>query len=240
MQNILVLSSSSKGDGPGDILHALRAARYRVACTSLDFAGTDPFRAIGDEFSGRPPDILIADLSAAGDCLPLRHATRLLRQTWGEDAPAALCLALLTSRHLHLPDWVAFVDDFLLPPYVPTEVLARIALLLFRRRHVRFGDTLTFADVLIDLNGKRALDADGRVLSLTPREYDLLQFLLMHRGKFFARDRLLDLVWGLDFDGGERTVDIHVTRLRAKLPPSAAALLDTRRGVGYGFVLGHP
>ena len=60
MQNILVLSSSSKGDGPGDILHALRAARYRVACTSLDFAGTDPFRAIGDEFSGRPPDILIA------------------------------------------------------------------------------------------------------------------------------------------------------------------------------------
>jgi hypothetical protein len=63
---------------------------------------------------------------------------------------------------------------------------------------------------------------------------------LFDRGKFFARDRLLDLVWGLDFDGGERTLDIHVTRLRAKLPPDAAAFLDTRRGVGYGFRVPHP
>ena len=58
---------------------------------------------------------------------------------------------------------------------------------------------------------------------------------MTHRGKFFARDRLLDLVWGLDFEGGERTVDIHIRRIRAKLPPLATEMLITRRGVGYGF-----
>lgn len=237
MQNVLVVSSSAKGDGPGGIVSALRLAGYRVAQTSLDAAEA----SLETEFSGRPADILVADLSGAADCLPLRHATRVLRHLWGEDAPPVLRLALLTHRHLRQADWMAYSDDFLLPPYVPDEVLARVSLLLFRRRHVKFGDTLTFEDVLLDLSGKQAFDAtDSRRIVLTPREYDLLQFLLMHRGRFFARDRLLDLVWGLDFDGGERTVDIHVTRLRAKLPPDAAALLDTRRGVGYGFQVPHP
>ena len=73
------------------------------------------------------------------------------------------------------------------------------------------------------------------MLPRTPREYELLRFLALHRGKFFARDRLLDLVWGVGFEGGERTVDIHVRRLRAKMPPLAAALLETRRGLGYGL-----
>ncbi|HLY64319.1 MAG TPA: helix-turn-helix domain-containing protein [Chloroflexota bacterium] len=57
----------------------------------------------------------------------------------------------------------------------------------------------------------------------------------MHRGKLFPRDRLLDMVWGLDFEGSGRTVDIHIRRLRAKLPPKTAALLETHRGIGYGF-----
>jgi two-component system alkaline phosphatase synthesis response regulator PhoP len=72
-------------------------------------------------------------------------------------------------------------------------------------------------------------------LPLTPREYELLQFLLTHRGRLFSRERLLDLVWGVDFEGGARTVDIHIRSLRAKLPPDAARLLTTQRGIGYGF-----
>jgi DNA-binding response OmpR family regulator len=68
-----------------------------------------------------------------------------------------------------------------------------------------------------------------------PREYDPLAFLVTHRGKFFGRDRLLDLVWGIHFEGGERTVDIHIRRLRAKLPPQTADRLQTRCGTGYGF-----
>jgi DNA-binding response OmpR family regulator len=84
-------------------------------------------------------------------------------------------------------------------------------------------------------DGKRALDNTLRPLPLTPREYDPLAFLVTHRGKFFGRDRLLDLVWGIHFEGGERTVDIHIRRLRAKLPPQTADRLQTRCGTGYGF-----
>ena len=87
----------------------------------------------------------------------------------------------------------------------------------------------------LELSAGCARDAAGLLLPLTPREYELLRFLALHRGKFFARDRLLDLVWGVGFEGGERTVDIHIRRLRAKMPPLAAALLETRRGLGYGL-----
>ena len=236
MQNVLVIASTAKGDGPGGLLRALHGAGYAVARTSLDYGpdGTAADR-LCDAFRGRPPDLLITDLSGAADSLPLRHALRLLRQTWGEDAATPLRLTLLDPRHLRQPDWVAYTDDFLLPPFSADEVLARITLLLFHRRHVRFGDTVPFADILLDLAAQQATDVEGRLLPLTPREYQLLQFLTTHRGKFFARHRLLDMVWGIHFEGGERTVDIHVRRLRAKLPPGTAALLETRRGIGYGF-----
>ena len=139
------------------------------------------------------------------------------------------------TRHLKHSDWTPHTDDFLLPPYSSSEVLARLSLLRFRRRHVPADNLLRFADIVLDLNGKRALDNALTPLPLTPREYDLLAFLVTHRGKFFGRDRLLDLVWGIHFEGSERTVDIHIRRLRAKLPPQTADCLQTRRGTGYGF-----
>lgn len=89
--------------------------------------------------------------------------------------------------------------------------------------------------MILDLNGKRALNAQMQALPLTPREYDLLAFLVTHRGKFFGREQLLVLVWGIQFEGGERTVDIHIRRLRAKLPMGCADRLQTRRGTGYGI-----
>ena len=211
----------------------LRESGYTVALTSLEgaFAAEDLCQA----FQGRPPDILIADLSTVPDCLPLRHARYLLHLTWGEELPSPLCLALLESHHLALNDWRAYIDDFLLPPYAPGELLARVAHLLFRHREISPGDVLGVADITLDLAAGRVFDSAGHHLSLTPREYDLLRFLGVHRGKFFTRDRLLNMVWGVDFDGGERTVDIHVRRLRAKLPPQTAVLLETRRGLGYGL-----
>lgn len=235
MQNVLVLAPSERGCPGAALAYALKANGYTVVCTALDGKG-DFAHLLGSAFAGRPPDLMVADLTTARDCLPLRHIGHLLRHTWGDDLPAPPCLALLDQDHLRLPDWPAFLDDFLLSPFSPKEALARISLLLFRKRHLRFGDTLSFAEIILDVGGGRAMDAEGRLLPLTPREYDLLQFLVTHRGKFFSRDRLIDLVWGIHFEGGERTVDIHVRRLRAKLPPSTAALLETHRGVGYGFI----
>ena len=189
-------------------------------------------------FSGRPPDLLVADLSSAADCLPAQHFQRILRRIWGEDLPLPPTVALFQPRHLEMPDWRAYVDDFVLPPYAPDEVIARISLLLFRCRHVRPDNTVQLPGTTICLNTGRVLAADGSAIPVTPREYDLLTFLTTHRGRLFSRDRLLDLVWGIDYDGGERTVDIHIRRLRAKLPAETAALLETRRSIGYGIGAG--
>jgi hypothetical protein len=234
MLNILVLAPSEKNGPATALIGSLQQAGYAVQRTA--FGDSDEsVETLCRAFTGRPPDVLLADLSSAPDCLPLRHAGRLLQHTWGDDLPPPSRLALFTTRHLSQPDWPAYTDDFLLPPYAPAEMLARLSLLGFRKRHIQTGDTLLVADIILDLAAGCARDGHGQILPLTPREYDLVRFLSLHRGKFFARDRLLDMVWGVDFEGGERTVDIHIRRLRAKMPRQAANLLETRRGIGYGL-----
>jgi DNA-binding response OmpR family regulator len=190
--------------------------------------------------SGLYPDLVVADLRKSFDALPLRALRRRLGEAWqGSMNNAPLVLALLGTRQLAGRDWFPLVDDFFAPPHTPDELLARVRLLLFRRRQVETGDMIRFRDVTLDLQGGVARDSStDRVVSLTPREWELLRFLLTHRGKLYSRERLLDFVWGVDYAGGPRTVDIHVRRLRAKLPPEASASLENRRGMGYGFVGG--
>ena len=236
MQNVLVFTPKEKCGPAQAIAGPLRQAGYRVVCACLDGERQEAVETLCGMFTGRPPDLLVADLSRTADCLPLHCLRRLLIQCWGEEAPHLPCLALFEQRHLLLPDWPTQVDDFLLPPYESAEALARLALLLFRHRSVRDANILRFTGVTLDLDGRLAYDTTGKALPLTPREFELLRFLVTHQGKFFGRDRLLDLVWGVEYEGGERTVDIHIRRLRAKLPPAALALLQTRRGGGYGLL----
>jgi two-component system alkaline phosphatase synthesis response regulator PhoP len=233
MQNILIIAP--EGDGKlGSVMCALQQAGHDVGQSSL--SGSKSVGNLCGMFDGRPPDILLADLSDATDCLAIRHTVRLLQHAWGEDMPRPVCIALLRAEHFANREWQASVDDFVLPPYSTKEIQARIEMQLFRKRHVLDRDLIDIDGLTIDLAGGRAVDESGAVLRLTPREFDLLRFLATHRGKFFARDRLLDMVWGVEFDGGERTVDIHMRRLRAKLPTAVADRLETRRGVGYGLL----
>ena len=237
MHNILILASDETSSIIAPLLTALESAGYTVGITPM-FAPSASQKELSVMFGGRPPDVLVADLSSTPDFFPIRHTDRLLKQAWGEELPTPARLSILKSNHLDLPDWSLYTDDFLLPPYGPAEMLSRVELLLYRKRNVRSSDTLTLEDLVLDLASGRASDDSGRSLLLTPREYELLRFLVTHRGKFFARDRLLDMVWGIDFEGGERTVDIHVRRLRTKLPPRSAVLLETRRSIGYGMSSG--
>ncbi len=84
--------------------------------------------------------------------------------------PLPVCMALLTPRHLSQPDWPAYLDDFLLPPYAPAELLARLSLLSFRKRHVQTGDRLVVDDLVLELSAGCARDQSGLLLPLTPRE----------------------------------------------------------------------
>ena len=126
----------TKAGRPAPLARALRGRRAIPSPHSALEGGAEAMAALCRAFAGRPPDVLLADLSQARDCLPLRHAQRLLRDAWGDDLPTPSRLALFTPRHLAQPDWPAYTDDFLLPPYPPAEMLARLALLSFRKRHI--------------------------------------------------------------------------------------------------------
>jgi DNA-binding response OmpR family regulator len=167
----------------------------------------------------------------------LAHAKSLCRllRTTGLDCPLLVVvteggLAALTA------EWGA--DDVLLNTAGPAEVEARLRVAIGRRA-VRMADAepdeITSGDLTID-EATYSARLRGRLLDLTFKEFELLKFLAQHPGRVFTRAQLLQEVWGYDYFGGTRTVDVHVRRLRAKLGAEHEALIGTVRNVGYRFV----
>jgi DNA-binding response OmpR family regulator len=169
------------------------------------------------------------------DLAGARSLCRLIRTT-GVAVPVVL---IVTEGGLTVvaADWG--IDDVLLSTAGPAEVEARIRL--------GVGKLAALDDVEEDLVIRRGAveideasyvaQLDGRSLDLTFKEFELLKFLAQHPGRVFTRQQLLQEVWGYDYFGGTRTVDVHVRRLRAKLGPEYEALIGTVRNVGYRFVL---
>lgn len=127
------------------------------------------------------------------------------------------------------PDWG--VDDIVCDTAGPAEFEARLRLLLASSES---GAVLATGPVTIDENGYHAT-VNGRGLDLTYTEFELLKFLAQHPGRVFSREQLLSDVWGYDYYGGTRTVDVHIRRLRAKLGVEYESLIGTVRNVGYRF-----
>jgi DNA-binding response OmpR family regulator len=166
---------------------------------------------------------------------PARGLTRLIRTT-GVDVPLILVtteggLAAVTA------DWG--IDDVILDTAGPAEVEARLRLTTGRLDASPNEDALDApirrGDLVIDETTYTA-KVSGRSLDLTFKEFELLKYLAQHPGRVFTRAQLLQEVWGYDYYGGTRTVDVHVRRLRAKLGPEHEALVGTVRNVGYRFV----
>jgi DNA-binding response OmpR family regulator len=133
-------------------------------------------------------------------------------------------------------DWG--IDEILLPTTGPAEIDARLRLLLGRRggAHDQQGmGKISLGELMID-EGTYTARLRGRPLDLTYKEFELLKYLAQHAGRVFTRAQLLHEVWGYDFFGGTRTVDVHVRRLRAKLGPEYESLIGTVRNVGYKAV----
>ena len=125
-------------------------------------------------------------------------------------------------------------DDFILTPFRHQELEARLKHLFWSQGVDSRGEVLTHGDLLLNLETYQAA-VNGRPLDLTYMEYELLKFLVSHPGKVFTRETLLSRVWGYDYFGGARTVDVHVRRLRSKLGEEYAGLIQTIRSVGYSF-----
>jgi DNA-binding response OmpR family regulator len=145
-----------------------------------------------------------------------------------------LVIAVVPSSEWPLLAHLNEADDFLSLPAHPGETLTRLSFLLQKRRGIAADDVLSIEGVAFDL-ANYSVRREGETLDLTFKEYELLRFLATHRGRVFTRETLLQQVWGYDFYGGARTVDVHIRRLRAKLGASHDYLIETVRNVGYRF-----
>ena len=180
-------------------------------------------------------DVILLD--ARRDLAPARDLCRLIRTT-GSDQPVIL---VLTEGGLAVvaADWG--VDDVLLVTAGPAEIDARIRMALGRLDASRDGNDpeahiIRGGEVVVD-EATYTAKLGRRTLDLTFKEFELLKYLVQHPGRVFTREQLLQEVWGYDYFGGTRTVDVHVRRLRAKLGPENESLIGTVRNVGYRFVL---
>ena len=125
-------------------------------------------------------------------------------------------------------------DDFCLDPFHPRELEARLRHLFWRAGSGTAPELVEYASLILNLETYQAA-IEGKPLDLTYMEYELLKFLAQHPGKVFTRETLLSRVWGYEYYGGARTVDVHIRRLRAKLGEEHASLIATVRSVGYRF-----
>jgi two-component system, OmpR family, alkaline phosphatase synthesis response regulator PhoP len=192
--------------------------------------------AAGDEAlayaRNHPVDAIVLDLM-----LPGLDGFAICRALRGDRATAAIPVIMLTARAEEsdrIRGLELGADDYVAKPFSPNELVARIRAIMRRSRRAECGDVvLRFGPVAMDLERHIVLN-DGREVELTAKEFLLLRYLLEHRGRVLSRDLLLGDVWGYQYTGGTRTVDVHIRRLRQKLPALVKGLVTVKQ---FGYKL---
>jgi DNA-binding response OmpR family regulator len=182
------------------------------------------------------PDALILDL-----LMPGRHALDLLRDVRADPATRAIPVMVLSGRDTEMDKLLCFdlgADDYLAKPFSTRELAARVRVMVRRSRPVEHDGTIRVGELEVYPLAREAMCA-GRAMILTPREFELLLFLARNPGRAMSRGELLRNVWGGDFEGDSRTVDVHVRRLRHKMGELHSAI-ETVTGTGYKLVKSRP
>lgn len=183
------------------------------------------------------PEMDLLFIDARRDLPASKSLTRLLTST-GIGSPV---IVIATEGGLSAISAEWGIDDVILDTAGPAEVEARIRIAIGEHMALRSaldptsGEIRT-GDIVIDENAYTA-KVKGRTLDLTFKEFELLKYLAQHPGRVFTRAQLLQEIWGYDYFGGTRTVDVHIRRLRAKLGPEFESIIGTVRNVGYRFTL---
>lgn len=207
----------------------------RVLADETEAAGhtarfIDPFSDWASELADRSAGAIVFDLAAdPAGCARMSAAMRR-----SEATGHIRQIAAVQADQLGELDVPATIDELLVHPLAPGELKARLRLLEASRR-LSSPTALAFGAVAIDVAAYE-VTVNGSPVQLTFKEQELLHFLAAHPDRVFSRSQLLSEVWGYDYFGGTRTVDVHVRRLRFKLGPDIEARIQTVRNVGYKFV----
>jgi DNA-binding response OmpR family regulator len=219
-----VLLLSDHAQDVRDVLPAFPMAPYRVVQAALKDTGPRDLIPIH-------PDIVVVD--ATTDVASAEETTHSLSLAWEAGLPPIL--VVLTEDMVARFRFEVGADDFLLTTAPAAEISTRLDLAARRSGHGEEGTVLRLGDLTVNPDNYQVY-VRGRPLDLTYKEFELLKFLAQRAGRVCARDMLLREVWGYDYYGGTRTVDVHIRRLRAKLGAEHEALIETIRNVGYRLV----
>lgn len=203
----------------------LRKAGFRVE-TAYD--GKEAL----DRFEALHPDLVLLDVM-----LPEKDGWEVLKQIRSRSSCPVIMLTALGEMHQRVSGLNGGADDYVTKPFAPEEVVARVRAVLRRPRPmVQEGESVQFGSLKIDFDG-HCVFLNGKPVSLKPRDFSLLTFFARHPNRTFSRDQLLDRVWGWDYEGSDRAVDLAVKRLRKALKdwPRTEGEIITLRGVGYQF-----
>jgi DNA-binding response OmpR family regulator len=202
----------------------LQKAGFSIELVS---SGRDALKAV----AGRPPDVLILDLM-----LPHVDGLEICRAVRSDPRTAAVPIIMLTARADESERIVGLeigADDYVAKPFSPNELVARVRALLRRTQRQPETRDISYGPIHVDTE-RHVVSLFGTAVALTAKEFLLLEYLLRHRGRVLSRDVLLTDVWGYKYTGGTRTVDVHVRRLREKLPALGDALVTVKQ---FGYKL---
>lgn len=207
----------------------IRKLRVDLAQGGLDCLIVPSKDGAIEQIAGQSPRLLLLDANEATIGSEVWELAKRMRQEM--NIPL---IALISREKLNGFDLSTGIDDFVVKPWEATEVTARIKRILRQKESIDSEDIIRCGDLVID-SAKCEVLLGGKSIILTFKEYQLLKFLANNKGKVFTRDVLLDKVWGWDYYGGDRTVDVHIRRLRSKIEDKDHSFIETVRGIGYRF-----
>jgi two-component system, OmpR family, alkaline phosphatase synthesis response regulator PhoP len=212
-----------------DIAELVRRYLEKAGFTvEVNASGRDGLAAL----NARPPDLLVLDLM-----LPHLSGAEICRAARATPATALIPIIMLTARAEEAERIAGLeigADDYIAKPFSPNELVARVRALLRRAARSQTPTaSVAYGPIIIDTE-RHTVESNGEPVTLTAKEFLLLNYLLNHRGRVLSRDLLLTDVWGYKYTGGTRTVDVHVRRLREKLQPLEDALVTVKQ---FGYKL---
>ena len=221
MANLLIITRNK--EAPAGLIDSL-------ADIDRDASVTTYANGVREAIIRRLPDIILFELTERQPNEAIRGLFRQLKRE--KNLPV---IALVAPEMLgNIQNDMEF-DDFLTSPVNPAELALRINRLRRRRQKSASEELIECDGLAIDLTTCE-VTVDDRMVELTFKEYELLRLLASNRGRVFTRDTLLDKIWGYDYFGGDRTVDVHIRRLRNKIEASGHTFIETVRNIGYKFI----
>jgi two-component system alkaline phosphatase synthesis response regulator PhoP len=219
MPNLIIIGQDKKD---------LEILQDELTGRGFDCSMTSFDENIAEYISTRSPDLVLAEIDGYQPGNPKREYIHEIKLR-----TSLPIIALVTEELLVSLDVDQNIDDFIAMPYRPDELALRIKRIL-KKEVVPGDETISSNGLVIDLV-RCEVTVEGRKVELTFKEYELLKLLADNSGRVFTREALLDRIWGMDYFGGDRTVDVHIRRLRSKIEKPDLVFIETVRNIGYRF-----